>query len=517
MVASEETSTWILPEDRVIIFFITFLGFILRVWDLGAPSFWYDEVLTLHRSTILFNDSEGFFLRPPAFYLFVWFSINLLGESETTVRLPSVIFGTLTIPMVYLLTIRLQKDKNERFCPILSTIIFAFFPLHIAASREAKEYVLLSFLMVILFLIILEAVHHKSIKLLLLASSIQGMTFFTNFLAFAIFIPTLLYIFLTWSSETTTTSIKKETFIPTGLFFLFSTIFYIVWILIPRKGFHEPTKGLEISNWCGFGEFYWYFFLLMMNIGLGLLFVFLGIIKWTKKDSSYLYFINTFLLILFVLTAYSLKAQRYLVIAIPFVAILLAKGFFWLNRLFLENKQTNLLGNRNLSWIPVVLIFTLFLMQFLFLFGFIAGNGHAGYHPDWRGACSYVKNNSNSDIDTFWSTEGTIRIASYYLGRELHVNNVSNIESYLMSTENTSVFQMWIIVTKNRFERKITEKLQKWIQTNGILVWDTPSEDLTTQKLAELGNTILDPFGYDSMTLWSLDRMRVFRIDFPTA
>ena len=129
---------WIPPRDRTLLLLITLLGFLIRIWDLGSPSFWYDEVLTLNRSESLFEDSKGLLLRPPCYYFLAWLSIQFFGASETTVRLPSALFGMLCIPLVYIFAARVQRNNNVANQPILAAALLTIFPLHIAVSREAK-------------------------------------------------------------------------------------------------------------------------------------------------------------------------------------------------------------------------------------------------------------------------------------------------------------------------------------------------------------------------------------------
>ncbi|MFW9915250.1 MAG: glycosyltransferase family 39 protein [Candidatus Thorarchaeota archaeon] len=509
LVLSNHFFYWIPSKDRKLLLIITLVGFFLRVWDLGRPSFWYDEVLTLQRSEELFENSEGLLLRPPGFYFLVWLSIRLFGSSEAIVRFPSVIFGTLTIPLVYALANRLQRDFPTSNQPILAAAFLSGFPLHIVASREAKEYAFLTFLVLLVLILIIEAIYRESYKLVFIGAAVQTLALLTNFLALTIFLPICLFLWLQWPHGGESWRLGQSRAFASVLFALFPATIYASWLLIPREGFHEPTKGLGLSNWFGFGDFYFYLALFLLYLGLGIVFVLLGLIKWPNRRKERLFIIICYGLMLLVLSLYQLKAQRYLVIAIPITMILLAEGFQQFRLLVLTWKPKFQSGKAK-AGLSILLISSIMMMPALFISGYVIGGGNAGYHPDWRAACAYVKQNANYETDTFWSTHGTTRIAKYYLGADCEVGDAADLETVLSSLDDQGC--LWIIVTKNRFERKLSDSLQEQITTEGSLVWDTRAEDLTTQLLADITSDILSLLGVSTSNWWSLDRMRVYSL-----
>ncbi|MHA2231549.1 MAG: glycosyltransferase family 39 protein [Candidatus Hodarchaeales archaeon] len=502
--------TWIPPRDRTFLLIITVIGFIIRIWDLGRPSLWYDEVLTLHRSESLFEESEGLLLRPPFYYFLCWLFIQLFGASEASIRLPSAIFGTLTIPLVYIFTARIQRNVTENQ-PILAATFLTIFPLHIAVSREAKEYALLAFLVLLVMFLAIEAIHRQTLILVVIGAFVQALAFFTNFLALPSFFLICAFLWLKWPREQGINRLDKGPISATGIFGLLPTIIYGFWFLLPREGFHEPTKGLGISNWLGFENAYWYLLLLFLYIGGGFFFVFKALLDWRNKGEGQVLVFAYYVLIFLVLSIYRLKAQRYFAIAIPITVILLAEG---IQRLY-SNIHVNsyeFSPKKVQSLVIAILIGSTILMPVLFLLGFFVGGTQMGYHPDWRGACNYVKTNSDSETDTFWSTHGTTRIAAHYLGEEYQIGDVTELENNFSSLQGTSPGWIWIIVTKNRFERKISQELQEWIRAEASLAWDTRAEDVSTQMLADAADNIFRPLGINTLRWWSLDRMHVYRI-----
>ena len=94
------------------IIIVLVLGFILRLINLNQ-SLWLDEAVQAITSQgtflNLFQELRGDF-HPPLYHLFMWVWVHFFGNSEIILRLPSVIFGTLTIYIVYLIA----KEKWDR-------------------------------------------------------------------------------------------------------------------------------------------------------------------------------------------------------------------------------------------------------------------------------------------------------------------------------------------------------------------------------------------------------------------
>lgn len=150
---------------------IVFLGFVLRFYLLG------EIPLSMHRDEAFFGYNaysllltgkdisgevlplhlESFFMSPAGYSYFVIPFLAIFGLSDMAVRFPSALFGTITIPFVYLLTKMLfEKDKNKNLLAIFAGFLFALSPWHINLSRVATENVLVTFFIVLgvyLFLI----------------------------------------------------------------------------------------------------------------------------------------------------------------------------------------------------------------------------------------------------------------------------------------------------------------------------------------------------------------------------
>jgi uncharacterized membrane protein len=116
----------------------------VRLHDLGRLSLWLDEGTTtlkmrftlseLFRYTVVDNV-------PPLYY----FALGKLGfwiDSDISLRLPSVVFGVATIPVLFLIA---QRLFNRRVA-LLSSLFLSLSTFHVWFSQEARSYSLYCFL-----------------------------------------------------------------------------------------------------------------------------------------------------------------------------------------------------------------------------------------------------------------------------------------------------------------------------------------------------------------------------------
>jgi mannosyltransferase len=120
---------------------ITVLALFLRLHLLGQDSFWGDELTSVRRAQL---DWDAFWelMRGPAamalYYVLLRFWI-LLGDSEFTVRLLSVISAVATVPVVYFL----GKSLFDARVGLIAALLLAMNAFHIQYSQEARSYSLL--------------------------------------------------------------------------------------------------------------------------------------------------------------------------------------------------------------------------------------------------------------------------------------------------------------------------------------------------------------------------------------
>jgi len=118
---------------------ILLLGAILRLIRLGQQSFWWDEVYSANLAAKSLATVVPRFGQTPTLYPILLHFWSYMGHSDTMLRLLSVLFGIITLWVVYLIGKNLLDARHGLLCSLLMAIS----PFHIWYSREARMYSLL--------------------------------------------------------------------------------------------------------------------------------------------------------------------------------------------------------------------------------------------------------------------------------------------------------------------------------------------------------------------------------------
>jgi mannosyltransferase len=135
---------------------ITLLGGILRFTNLGSESFWVDEALTamavqgdLAETWHRVNANES---APFLYYMLEWAWAQAFGHSDLALRIPSAVFGTLTIPVVFAAARRLAGD----LAALIAAGLTATSPMLFWYSQDARAYSLYVLLCAVSFWLFLR-------------------------------------------------------------------------------------------------------------------------------------------------------------------------------------------------------------------------------------------------------------------------------------------------------------------------------------------------------------------------
>lgn len=142
----------VIKERRIqgSLFLILILGFILRLYHLGVPSLWFDELMTAGRIDYpLIQVVKNLFVSPfpPLYYIMMHLWVNIFGVSEVTLRFPSLIFSILSIFFIF----KLAKELYDEDVGLISALLLSVSPYSINYAQEAKMYSLLWFLGILSF------------------------------------------------------------------------------------------------------------------------------------------------------------------------------------------------------------------------------------------------------------------------------------------------------------------------------------------------------------------------------
>ncbi len=139
---------------------VTLLAFALRAFGLGRQSLWYDEGVSVFlarmslaaRTAWTAND-----IQPPLYYNLLHGWIALAGDSEFALRFLSLVFGLLTVPLMYATGRRLSGPLTG----LLAAFLAAISPLYLWYSQEARMYTLLTFLGLLSSYLLLRALEER--------------------------------------------------------------------------------------------------------------------------------------------------------------------------------------------------------------------------------------------------------------------------------------------------------------------------------------------------------------------
>ena len=133
-------------KEILVLIFCLLMGFALRLYTFDKKSFWVDETHTFNDSRdgiqgqIKFYKENPTYLHPPLFFVLTHLFYPFT-KPERDLRIIPLIFGTLSIPMIYLLA--KQFSSNIAIPCILS---LTFMTYHIALSQDGRSYSLIMFL-----------------------------------------------------------------------------------------------------------------------------------------------------------------------------------------------------------------------------------------------------------------------------------------------------------------------------------------------------------------------------------
>jgi uncharacterized membrane protein len=125
-------------NPAVLLVLILLLGVALRLYDLGAESYWIDEVYNIIDGQRSLDQIITFprFDQPPAYHFPLHFWIRAFGTAEVSVRLFSVLAGVCSMVLIYLI----GHELFGKEVGLLGAFFMAIAEYQIYYSQEAKFY-----------------------------------------------------------------------------------------------------------------------------------------------------------------------------------------------------------------------------------------------------------------------------------------------------------------------------------------------------------------------------------------
>jgi hypothetical protein len=150
----------IMRKERLVIWGwllgILAVGMALRLHNVEAESLWLDEVATAIWSQLDLPSLVATIAArndPPLLYLVTRMFVAILGDGEFVLRLPAVLFGSLSLLLAYKAGEILWSSQEG----LLGAFLLAVNAYHIRYSQEARHYALMVFLALLSLIFLLKA------------------------------------------------------------------------------------------------------------------------------------------------------------------------------------------------------------------------------------------------------------------------------------------------------------------------------------------------------------------------
>ncbi len=415
-------------RHKLLLIIILILGAFLRLYDLGAESLWYDEVASIDQALEDFPTLFSGFHISPLYFLFLKYWIMFFGVSEFALRLPSAIFGILSIISLYVIGSQLFNKKVA----IISSFILAISPFHIFYSQETRNYNLFVFLTLLSMVYFVRIIKEKCPSVRLFILYVITNIFLLYSMLFGLFVIVIQNIFY-FSLNIK----KKNKWIITQIFIL---LVYLIWFIpfviflfnekayvsqcidwIPLPSLFSIVKLFESFSYKGHCFGGWDFFVNTKDIGFSWLllyiygiFFIIGIVFSKKNEIKYVVlsllwlFIPITVVYLFSYLCFPLFVIRYFIFASPAYYILIAKG----------------IERINISLYQIAAIILISLLIFPSIYFYYTKN----MKIDWKKAIPYIDQNMRENDLILITIPDKVLMFNYYGKDGAKYQNKKNIK-----------------------------------------------------------------------------------------
>jgi hypothetical protein len=155
-------AAWAGDTTPILVALLTAGVFLLRLSQIhqslyGDEVWSYQDIAGHSLLSVISTVHTGAENSPPLFFVLAWASAKL-GDPTIWIRLPSLILGTATIPLIYLL----GRETVGRTAGLIGAAVLAFSPFSIYYGIEARPYATMAFLLTLSTLALVRAVRTGS-------------------------------------------------------------------------------------------------------------------------------------------------------------------------------------------------------------------------------------------------------------------------------------------------------------------------------------------------------------------
>ena len=464
----KKTVNWI--NNNKLLCVILGIGTFLRFYKLDFQSLWLDELYTMNVA----NPANSYgtiidevYLREsfPYFYFFVENSFfKIFGFNSLVARIPSALFGTLTILALY----KLVKLLYNKSAALVASILLAINEFHIFYSQDARAYSFYIFGVILSFYFLLKILENQNRKSLIGYIVCSAFMINTNFFSiinlfsqgiiFSIYI-----VFVDKENRKKLISYLLISYTSIFLFFIPNITKFIALLGFDSGWIPAPTKDgiTKIFNEFFRDSEFVLFFITLLSISYLMKLLKsknTTSLKETKKNKVvYSFIILTIWIFTLVFinvfksyTSNSTYISRYFSSLLPPVLIILSLGFE-----FIKNKILK---------ISLLSVFVVFSLLDLFV---VNKYYDQPCKTQFREASEYLKTNYSDNQKIYSSLPWFF---NYYFKNEKVKINEKEINDLLseVKTDTLNLVPFWYISAHGN-EIKINENLNQFIEENYIV------------------------------------------------
>jgi len=483
------------------LYFLIVIGFYLRFNNLGYLSFSVDEFFTTYAAIGIFEHgtpampSGMLYTRSILNTSLIALSFKIFGINEFSARIVSVIFGTLMIPLVYLMG---AKFANKRV-GLLAAVLITFSVWEIVYAREARMYAQFQFFYLLAAYLFYSGLNKNNLKTL----SISAIAFICALLSHRLaltFLPVVVFYILLYKRD-----ILKERYFIFGT--LISAGLALLYMIVTGKTpFDYIPSGSPI--WAQ-KPFYFYAYSSVLNILFLLvcISVVVQIMLWRSASIEnrngnqyfYPYLLLNFFIPFIILSIFAWKSSRYAFYIFPFLVLSssYAIDLYIIRKLINEDVYTQISNKfkikkelmKNFIYAFLFIIVVLLLVQITLSIDafFISQKDHGNvgglYYSNWKKGCGFVEERL-VEGDVIMTTVGLAPL--YYLGqvdypvRQKEYSGIINNEGQLVGRNTGAIIlnthdsfmkvanngSGWVIVD-HRIDRYFTDpRVREYIRNN---------------------------------------------------
>ncbi len=448
------------------------IAFALRLYRLGVPSFWWDEigqVIAVKDSLIkTLNNAQRHHGAAPLDYL-ITFVVVRVNQTDFALRLPAVVWGVLSVYWLF----RIGKLIYSYEIAVIAAFLLAINPFHIRYSQELRFYSLFILLMLISSEVAWRSYYTRAKKGWIIYAILATLMLYTHY--FGAFVITIHGIGILLACIREKRMFRRKSCFKEGVgYFVLSAgtagVLFLPWFFydaLNETGLRDatvPSFELDIFlntlySFSGNIEYYWFIWLILAIIGifvtysrykvLGILFavwliVPIFLIVWLDQINSYFYH------------------PRQYIFVLPLYLLLVATGITEISRRLgdrLERYSGKSISRQGVAFILVVplVVLTLFPLRNYYLY--------QDRRENWKEMVEIVRNNIQEEDAILYAENAPM--VTYYLtpslrARTQEIETVEQLEAIYDSGR-----PIWLL-TSSVFGRALFEPYHDWLSKRQV-------------------------------------------------